>query len=181
MDRTLASGASASLSDTVLPKALSPQQGLLLKHTATAIREDLLPLLLKLNVARRKRQAPGSTSQPRRPQVILLLVLLCPRRVVILRLCSMDSTNKILRLGYRCYYHAAVGLYNTPAVWQALEQRKRTLQLDSKPSYRRLGPFPNTPDKTLDWKSVKLSKSHLCSEPQKPQIVMPWSLPLSES
>lgn len=74
-----------------------------------------------------------------------------------------------------------MGLYNTPTVWQALEQWKGTLWLDSKLSYHWLGPFPNTPDKTLDWKSVKLSKSHLCSEPQKAQIVMPWSLPLSES
>lgn len=71
VDKTLASGASASLPDMVLPKALLPQQGLVLKHTATAIREDLPPLLLKLKEAPWKRQAPGSTSQPTRPQVHL--------------------------------------------------------------------------------------------------------------
>lgn len=69
VDRTLASGASASLLDMVLPEAPPPRKGLVLKHTATAIREGLPRLLLKLKEAPWKRQAPGSTSQPTRPQV----------------------------------------------------------------------------------------------------------------
>lgn len=56
---------------------------------------------------------------------------------------------------------------NTQAICLALRKWKGTLCLDNKPSYHCLGSFPNTPNKMLDWKSVKLSKSHLCSRPWK--------------